>query len=102
MLDMIFQVYLSQKRSQGRRNPRGVGLFSFERFEDNHVVVPGREQALHDFLHQGFKGMQRSAWEHAMAASQSRFDLRALPASRKDTDTSTVRGVALTALTYDP
>ena len=43
---------------KGSRGPSGRGTFKYSDPADNHVVSPGREQALDAFIHQSYGGMQ--------------------------------------------
>jgi hypothetical protein len=44
--------------SKGKRSSTGRGTFKYAKPYDNHVVLPGREEALHQFIHQSYGGMQ--------------------------------------------
>lgn len=43
---------------KGSRGSSGRGTFKYVMPDDNHVVMPGREEALHKFIRQSYGGMQ--------------------------------------------
>ncbi|HSE57588.1 MAG TPA: hypothetical protein VLA99_02710 [Nitrospiraceae bacterium] len=44
--------------SKGYRGPRGKGPFRYRSHEDNHVIWPGRKEALLTFIQQSYGGIQ--------------------------------------------
>jgi len=48
---------MASKKSRGRRRIMGKGPFIYSDFRDNHVIWPGREHHLDEFLGQSFKGI---------------------------------------------
>jgi hypothetical protein len=49
--------FIALTKTHGSRRAGGTGPFIYEDYRDNHVICPGRESALEDFLGQTFKGM---------------------------------------------
>jgi len=54
-------------RKRGSRN-HGKGAFIYDDFHDNHVIWPGREPALREFLGQTFKGISHK-WNNARSSN---------------------------------
>ena len=48
---------ITSAKTRGRRKAGRTGPFIYEDHRDNHVIWPGRESALEDFLGKTFKGM---------------------------------------------
>jgi hypothetical protein len=48
---------MASTKTRGRRGVNGRGPFSYADRQDNHVIWPGRERDLAEFLGQSFKGM---------------------------------------------
>jgi hypothetical protein len=48
---------MAPTKTRGRRGNEGKGPFIYEDFRDNHVIWPGREPGLVEFLGQPFKGI---------------------------------------------
>ena len=49
---------MGRPTGKGSRGPRGTGPFRYTNPLDNHVIWPGREQALRSFIQQPYGGMQ--------------------------------------------
>jgi hypothetical protein len=49
---------MASTKTRGRRRSEGKGPFIYDNFRDNHVIWPGREPQLDEFLGQSFKGIK--------------------------------------------